>query len=109
MIFFSFEKQHNVLFIERFHADLFHEVYSSSMFKNIIRVTEIGCCANVPGYAGCIKGSWEAEWTSGESYVPGPPPHPAVIAAESPLAGAVESKGGPPRRQKLLRLRSQRH
>lgn len=65
MIFF-FEKQHNVLFIERFHADLFHEVSSSSMFKNIIRVTEIGCCANVPGYAGCIKGSWEVEWTSGK-------------------------------------------
>lgn len=52
-----FEKQHNFLFTKRFHTDLFHEASSSSMFKNIIRVTEIGCCANVPVHAGCVEGS----------------------------------------------------
>lgn len=52
-----FEKQHNFLFTKRFHTDLFHEASSSGMFKNIIRVTEIGCCANVPVHAGCVEGS----------------------------------------------------
>ena len=65
VIFFFFEKQHKFLSAERFLTDLFHGVSSSSVFKNIIGFTEIGCRANVPVQAGCIKGSGAGGWGGG--------------------------------------------
>lgn len=82
------EKQHNFLFTQRFLPDLFHGVSSSSMFKNIIRFTEIGCYANVPVYAGCIKGSGGVEGLLGRYLFS----CPVVIAAESAVAGALQRK-----------------
>lgn len=83
-----FWKRHKFLFIERFLTDLFHGVSSSSVFKNIIRFTEIGCCANVPVRAGCIKGSGRVEGLLGRCLFS----CPVVTAAESSLAGALQSK-----------------
>ena len=64
-VIFFFEKQHKFLSAERFLTDLFHGVSSSSVFKNIIGFTEIGCRANVPVRAGCIKGSEASGWGGG--------------------------------------------